>query len=112
MVVAGEAHNTLLLMIGFYLYGLGFGGSIPISEFLWAHYFGRRHIGAIRGLGRPITLVFGTGGPIATGFFYDFSGSYVGAFLILVLIYLLGAVVVNLSKRPRPVPLPSSSSAP
>lgn len=103
MVVAGEAHNTLLLMIGFYLYGFGYGGTIPISSFLWARYFGRRHIGAIRGLGRPVTLIFSTSGPIATGFFYDLSGSYVGAFVVLAAIYLLGAVVVNLSKIPKPL---------
>jgi len=108
MVVAGEAHNTLLLMIGFYLYGIGFGGSIPIGSFLWARYFGRRHIGAIRSVGQPITLVFSTVGPIATGFFYDFSGSYVEAFVILAFIYLLGAVVVNLSRVPSPVTLSSA----
>ena len=108
MVVAGEAHNTLLLMIGFYMYGFGYGGTIPIGSFLWARYFGRRHIGAIRGVGRPITLVFSTSGPIATGAFFDVTGSYVGAFLILALVYVLGAIVVNLSKVPRPVTLSST----
>ena len=108
MVVAGEAHNTLLLMIGFYLYVFGYGGTIPIGSFLWARYFGRRHIGAIRGVGRPITLVFSTSGPIATGAFFDATGSYVGAFLILALVYLLGAIVVNLSEVPRPVTLSSA----
>ena len=108
MVLAGTTHNTVILMIGFFLYGFGFGGTIPIGEFLWARYFGRRHIGAIRGVGRPITLVFSTSGPIATGAFFDFTGSYVGAFLILTMMYLLGAIVVNLSKVPRPVTLPST----
>ena len=95
-------------MIGFYLYGFGYGGTIPISSFLWARYFGRRHIGAVRGVGRPITLLFSTSGPIATGAFFDVTGSYVGAFLILAIIYLLGAVVVNLSKVPRPILLSSA----
>ena len=112
MVVAGETHNTLILMIGFFLYGFGFGGTIPISEFLWARYFGRRHIGAIRGRGRPIALIFSAGGPIATGVLFDISGSYVGAFLILASLYLLGAIVVNLSKVPQPIPMPSSSDGP
>ena len=108
MVLASTNGSTLILMIGFFLYGLGFGGSIPISEFLWARYFGRRHIGAIRGIGRPITLVFSTAGPIATGALFDISGSYVGAFVVLAFVYLLGAIVINLSNVPRPVEEPSS----
>ena len=96
----------------FYDYGIGYGGSIPISSFLWARYFGRRHIGAIRGVGQPITLLFSTSGPIATGAFFDVTGSYVGAFLILAFVYLLGAIVVNLSNVPRPVTLPSTSGGP
>ena len=36
-----------LLMVGFFFYGFGFGGTIPLSEFTWARYFGRGHIGAI-----------------------------------------------------------------
>ena len=91
-----------MLWIGFFLYGLGFGGTIPISEFLWARYFGRRHIGAIRGVGRPISMVFSMGGPVAIGVIFDITGSYVGAFLVLVCFYILGAVVINVSKPPLP----------
>jgi cyanate permease len=111
MVLAGEINNTLLLMVGFYFYGFGFGGTIPISTFLWARFFGRRHIGAIRGLGRPATLIFSTGGPIATGLFFDVSGSYVEAFLVLVFVYLLGAVAVNFSKIPTPIQTSTSESS-
>ena len=102
MVVAAGNGNTLLLVIGFFLYGFGFGGTIPISEFLWARYFGRRHIGAIRGLGRPLTLIFSTGGPIAIGLVYEVFGSYNEAFVALAVIYILGAITINVSKIPNP----------
>ena len=103
MVVAGSRDNTLLLLVGFFFYGFGFGGTIPISEFLWARYFGRKYIAAVRGAGRPITIIFALLGPIATGAWFDISGSYSMAFLALVVIYLIGAFVVNLSKDPTPI---------
>jgi len=102
MVAAAGNGNILLLMFGFFLYGFGFGGTIPISEFLWAHYFGRRHIGAIRGIGRPLTLIFSTVGPIGTGLIFDAFGSYNGAFTALAAIYILGAITINFSKVPIP----------
>jgi len=103
MVLASSLQNTAVLMLGFFLYGFGFGGTIPISEFIWGRYFGRRHIASIRGLGRPVTIIFGMAGPIGTGFWFDITGSYVLAFLMLSCVYIIGAVVVNISKVPKPI---------
>ncbi len=102
MVLSSNMDSVPVLWMGFFLYGLGFGGTIPISEFLWARYFGRRNIGAIRGVGRPISMVFSMGGPVAAGIMFDVTGSYVGVYLILACIYVLGAIVINASKRPQP----------
>ena len=103
LVQAGTLQDIATLMVGFFLYGFGFGGTIPISEFLWATYFGRRHIAAIRGVGRPISIIFGMLGPIATGAWFDNSGSYVSAFVFLVFVYIAGAVILNVSKKPSPL---------
>jgi MFS family permease len=103
LVQAGTLQDSATLMVGFFLYGFGFGGTIPISEFLWATYFGRRHIAAIRGVGRPISIILGMLGPIATGAWFDNSGSYVSAFVFLVFVYIAGAVILNLSKKPSPL---------
>lgn len=102
MLLGDATQEMIILMVGFYLYGFGFGGTIPISEFLWARYFGRRHIGAIRGISRPMTLLFSAGGPIATGLWFDTIGSYQGAFFTLACLYLLGAIAINVSKVPPP----------
>ena len=47
ILTAGSLELGALLMVGFFFYGFGFGGTIPLSEFTWARYFGRGHIGAI-----------------------------------------------------------------
>lgn len=101
MLAASTSASAAVLMAGFFLYGFGFGGTIPLSEFLWAKYFGRAHIGAIRGIGYPITIV-GTGfGPVLIGYWYDVSLTYQPAFLAIIGAYLTGALVIGASREPR-----------
>ena len=85
--------------MGFFLYGFGFGGTIPISEFIWARYFGRGHIGAIRGISNPVSIV-GTGiGPVLVGAWFDISGAYGAAFLAVIGAYIAGALVIGVRER-------------
>ena len=100
MIAAGVTGQWALLFPGFFLYGFGFGGTIPLSEFLWARYFGRSHIGAIRGIGNPIAVV-GTGvGPVLAGAWFDFSGDYNPAFIAAIVVYMTAAVIIGISKDP------------
>lgn len=100
MLWAGATGRVGLLFVGFFLYGFGFGGTIPISEYLWAGYFGRAHIGAIRGISQPLMILGPTLGPVLVGVWYDVSGSYRPAFVAIIGVYLLGALLVWLSRPP------------
>ena len=102
MIVAGATGQSAILFPAFFLYGFGFGGTIPLSEFLWARYFGRGHIGAIRGIGNPIAVV-GTGvGPVLAGAWFDLSGSYTPAFIAAIAVYMTAAAIIATSRPPRP----------
>ena len=102
MIVAGATGQSAILFPAFFLYGFGFGGTIPLSEFLWARYFGRGHIGAIRGIGNPIAVV-GTGvGPVLAGAWFDLSGSYIPAFIAAIAVYMTAATIIAMSRPPRP----------
>ncbi|PCH92757.1 MAG: hypothetical protein COB86_02120 [Dehalococcoidia bacterium] len=102
MLIAATTGQASVWLAGFLLYGFGFGGTIPLSEFLWAKYFGRSHIGAIRGVGYPITIV-GTGlGPVLIGYWSDVSLTYQPAFIAIICAYLVGAVTVWVSREPSP----------
>lgn len=102
MLIAATTGQASVWLAGFLLYGFGFGGTIPLSEFLWAKYFGRSHIGAIRGVGYPITIV-GTGlGPVLIGYWSDVSLTYQPAFIAIICVYLVGAVTVWVSREPSP----------
>ncbi len=58
------------------VFGLGIGGMMFMQNFIWADYFGRAHLGAIRGIVLPITLVIGGSGAPIAGYMYDWTGSY------------------------------------
>ena len=64
MLIAAAVGAQAILFLGFFLYGFGFGGTIPLGESLWAYYFGRAHIGAIRGISQPLTIIGPTLGPV------------------------------------------------
>ena len=64
------------------LFGLGFGGSIPVRSSLQAEYFGLQAFGAIQGLMLTVATVGGFFGPVLAGWLYDLSASYRLAFLL------------------------------
>ena len=90
-----------ILFPAFFLYGFGFGGTIPLGEFTWAKYFGRRHIGAIRGLGNPVAILFAGLGPILIGLWFDLAGSYQPAFYAIIASFFIGGALVALSREPH-----------
>ncbi len=78
----------------FFLMGVGWGGMIPMQEVIWGSYFGRRHIGAVRGAGMPFALILGAGGPLAVAHYYDIVGNYDGAFLAVGAMSILGGAMI------------------
>jgi MFS family permease len=102
MLLAGEVDVLALMLAAFFLWGLGFGGGVPLGEFIWAKYFGRVHIGAVRSVGLPVGIAFGAGGPLAVSLLFDASGAYTWAWLLLVAIYAVGTVAVLVSREPPP----------
>lgn len=100
IIFANRAELMPLLVVAFVFFGIGFGGTIPISEFLWANYFGRRYLGAVRSVGMPFTVLFGSLGPIAVALYFDATDRYDGAFLALAFVYALAGAAVWISRRP------------
>ena len=100
MILSNSTQEPIFLLIGFFMYGFGFGATIPVSEFLWSRYFGRRYIASIQSVGRPVTAILAVIGPIGAGVLYDISSSYIVAFFLVACVYLLGALSINISNNP------------
>ena len=100
ILTAGLIELVPLLMVGFFCYGFGFGGTIPLSEFTWARYFGRRYIGAIRGASNPPTLLMQAVSPVLVGVWFDFTGGYHWAFVAIIASFFVAASLIATSKAP------------
>jgi sugar phosphate permease len=97
---AARTESTPLVASGYFLMGAGIGGQVPIQEVIWASYFGRRHLGAIRGVAMPFSLGIGAGAPLAVAAYFDAVGNYDGAFLAVAVLWAASAVLVMLVRRP------------
>ena len=101
MLLSGPISLIPMLLAGFFLYGFGFGGTIPLSESLWARYFGRAHIGSIRGITQPIRILGTAVAPVLVGLLFDITDTYRPGFVLVIGALLLGAILVFLSREPR-----------
>ena len=63
-------------------FGVGMGGLHLLLRLAWADYYGREHLGAIRGLTLPIQISGQAIGPVVSGFMFDSTGSYQLPFFI------------------------------
>jgi MFS family permease len=112
LVLATEAASIPVALLALLVWGFGFGSVTPLSEFMWAAYFGRRHLGAVRSAGLPFTVAAISLGPLLVAVWFDAAGSYDGAFLGMALVYVLCIVSVITSHEPRRLtPQPPSEPA-
>jgi MFS family permease len=84
------------------IFGVGIGVLMLMQSLLWADYFGRQHLGAIRGAVMPITLIFGGAGAPIAGYVRDLTGSYTPIWLTAIALMALGGAVLAMTPPPRP----------
>ena len=101
IVVAARAQSDWGVAGGYFLLGVGWGGLIPVQEVVWASYFGRRHLGAIRSAGIPISTLIPAGAPYFTSIYFDRVGNYDGAFVVVAALVLAGGVLLLLARKPE-----------
>jgi len=74
--------------------GSGVGGLHLLLRLAWADYYGRQHLGTIRGMTLPVQIGGQAVGPITAGFVFDATGSYHMVFLFFACVVALGSVLV------------------
>jgi len=87
------------LYAGFFIYGIGMGGTAILAETIWADFFGRISLGKIRGMGSLVTNLFSAGGPPFFGLLFDYTESYYLSFSIFIGM-LFTSAVLSLCLRP------------
>ena len=92
--------NTFFLAVVFAIfYGIAVGAGYIVENLLWADYFGRTNLGAIRGYGAPFRLLSPLG-PALTGVVYDLTGSYVIPFTTFAMLFSLLVAAMYMAKPP------------
>jgi MFS family permease len=99
ILLALSSPGLLPLYAGFFLYGIGMGGTSILAEMIWANYFGRVSLGKIRGMGSLLTHAFSAGGPPFFGFLFDATQSYFLSFSIFIGL-LFASALLSLFLRP------------
>ena len=82
------------------LMGFLAGGSTILRGILWPDYYGRLHIGAIRGVGHPFEAVASAVGPVFAAFLFDSTGSYQTSFRIFIAMYVISGFLMFSAKPP------------
>ena len=100
IVFAVQKDDLLLIYASFVVLGLGWGGMIPMQEVIWASFFGRTHIGAIRGAGLPFSFALGALAPWLVGVHVDVFGEYHRALQIVGVLNVLSGVLIYLVRPP------------
>ena len=80
--------------------GLVQGGSLTLQQVIFADYFGRGSLGAIRGATTPIQLGTNAVGPLAAAMAYDFFGNYFAIFVVFAILRLVSGTLIFLAKPP------------
>jgi OFA family oxalate/formate antiporter-like MFS transporter len=74
--------------------GGGVGGLHLLLRLAWADYYGRQHLGSIRGITLPVQIGGQAIGPVTAGLVFDATGSYHLVFLVFAIVVILGSVLV------------------
>jgi MFS family permease len=82
-------------------YGIVGGARDALDATVWADYFGRRAVGAIRGMSRPFVVGSGALGGFAGAVGYDLSGDYRTVVMLFAAVSLTGMLAAITARRPR-----------
>ena len=107
----GFSHLLVWGIVFGFLFGAGVGGLHTLLRLAWADYYGRVHLGAIRGLTLPAQIGGQAIGPVVSGFMFDASGGYRVPFVIFASAVALAALLV-LAAVPPPRRADASAISP
>jgi MFS family permease len=94
LVLALISAHLALIYVGFFIYGIGLGGSFLLREVVWANFFGRISLGTVRGMGVFLTNIFAACGAPFFGFLFDATGGYMLSFVLFIIALLTSAFLI------------------
>jgi MFS family permease len=93
------ANSVVHLFVSTVMFGLCVGIRMVVQTHIWADYYGRANLGALRGVTMPAQLLASAIGAPVVGYVYDITGSYAAAWWLLIAM-LLGAFLIMMFALP------------
>ncbi|MBX0359688.1 MFS transporter [Halobacillus sp. Nhm2S1] len=72
-----------------------------VLNIVWPNYFGREHLGSIKGLAQTVMVVGSALGPLPFGLFFDWLGGYQEVILLTILFPVTAGILALLSPQPK-----------
>ncbi|HAL46172.1 MAG: MFS transporter [SAR202 cluster bacterium] len=101
MMVIAFADSIEVAFLFAFLYGMGFGGRVPLLTSIRGDYFGRKAFATIMGLSQMPNNIAMMFAPLFAAYMYDTTDSYLIPFLTFAILNFLGAVLVLFVRKPR-----------
>jgi MFS family permease len=95
-----HASTIFMLYVFVTVFGLGYGGAIPVVHALRADLFGRKIFASLAGITMLFTMVSTVSAPILLGRLYDVTHSYTAGFYVLLTLIALSGVIFLLIRQP------------
>jgi MFS family permease len=96
---------TMSTVMDSHIFALGMGGSqglmMAVGSTVWVRYYGRTHLGKIRGSLTTVGVAASSFGPFLMGAAYDLTGGYSGILTVFLFVYLPLAVAALFATPPR-----------
>ena len=103
MAVFGSSMSTSLpsALISAATIGFGAGGLHLLVRLAWADYYGREHLGTIRGFTMSAQIGGQAAGPVVAGFLFDATGSYQLPIMVFTGLAALAGLLALFATPPR-----------
>jgi len=102
LLVLMNARTMGMVYVFIFLFGVGFGGTVPLMPAIRAEYFGRAALGKIQGFMNPVMMFAGAVGPIFAGYVFDTTGSYRVSFMVTGLLTFCASAAIFFARPSRP----------
>ena len=85
--------TPIMLFAYAFFQGLTLGGQFILQPLMVANYFGRQHLGSVRGVMRPFITIAGAIGPVFVAGLFDATGTYKVAFIFVLSTWVIAALI-------------------
>ncbi len=92
--------NTWVLICFVFFYGMCHGARVSAHLGVLGEFFGMKSLGEIIGISMAMAQIIGAFAPYLAGFIFDVTGSYVVAFIIVMIILLISGIIALIIKNP------------